>query len=123
MKRIYFVNLNKSWLLVTVVILSIVCLCVVIFELIPFENSEINKWISVTGFLLQALFFSMMFWFRNYVQWNRKGAFIRMNSFLGKSVRFDEIRSTELNDQELTIIKTNGQKVMFDLTEIAASDT
>lgn len=46
-----------------------------------------------------------------------------MNSFLGKSLRFDEIKSTELNDQELTIIKTNGQKVTFDLNEIATSDT
>lgn len=46
-----------------------------------------------------------------------------MNSFLGKSVIFDEIKSTELNDQELIIIKTNGQKVTFDLNEIAASDT
>ena len=98
-------------------------LLVGIFEFIPFENPKINKRISGVGFLLQALFFSRMFWYKNYIQWNKKGAVIRINSFIGKSLSFDQIKTTELNEKKLKITKTNGKIVTFDLDEIAESDT
>ncbi|MFD0837386.1 hypothetical protein ACFQ0I_16525 [Mariniflexile aquimaris] len=123
MKKIHFDNLNKNWFLITVLILSIVFLLVGIFELIPFENPKINKRLSGVGFLLQALFFSRMFWYKNYIQWNKKGAVIRINSLLGKSLSFDQIKTTELNEKKLKITKTNGEIVIFDLKEIAESDT
>ncbi|MCL5130536.1 hypothetical protein [Algibacter sp. L4_22] len=123
MKKIHFDNLNKNWFLITVLILSIIFLLVGIFELIPFENPKINKRISGVGFLLQALFFSRMFWYKNYIQWNKKGAVIRINSLLGKSLSFDQIKTTELNEKKLKITKTNGEIVIFDLKEIAESDT
>ena len=123
MKKIHFDNLNKNWFLITVLILSIIFLLVGIFEFIPFENPKINKRISGVGFLLQALFFSRMFWYKNYIQWNKKGAVIRINSLLGKSLSFDQIKTTELNEKKLKITKTNGEIVIFDLKEIAESDT
>ena len=123
MKRIYFDNLNKNWFFITILVLSIVFLLVGIFEFIPFENPKINKRISGVGFLLQALFFSRMFWYKNYIQWNKKGAVIRINSFIGKSLSFDQIKTTELNEKKLKITKTNGKIVTFDLDEIAESDT
>lgn len=122
MKRIHFDNLNKNWFLITILVLSIVFLLVGIFEFIPFENPKINKRISGIGFLLQALFFSRLFWYKNYIQWNKKGAVIRINSFMGKSLSFDQIKTTELNEKKLTITKVNGKKVTFDLNEIAESD-
>lgn len=64
-----------------------------------------------------------MFWYKNYIQWNKKGATIRINSLLGKSLRFDEIKSTELNDKILTIIKADGQIIKFDLNKIAEADS
>ena len=123
MKRIHFDNLNKNWFLITILVLSIVFLLVGIFEFIPFENPKINKGISGIGFLLQGLFFSRMFWYKNYMQWNKKGAVIRINSFFGKSLRFDQIRMTELDGKTLKITKTNGEIVIFNLNEIAESDT
>lgn len=123
MKRIHFDNLNKNWFLITILVLSIVFLLVGIFEFIPFENPKINKGISGIGFLLQGLFFSRMFWYQNYMQWNKKGAVIRINSFFGKSLRFDQIRMTELDGKTLKITKTNGEIVIFNLNEIAESDT
>lgn len=123
MKRIHFDNLNKNWFLITILILSIILLLFGIFEFIPFENPKINKRISGIGFLLQALFFSRMFWYKNYVQWNKKGAVIRINSFMVKSLSFDRIKTTELNEKKLTITKVNGGKITFDLNEIAESDT
>ena len=110
MKKIHFDNLSKNWFLITILILSIIFLLVGIFEFIPFENPKINKKISGVGFLLQALYFSRMFWFKNYIQWNKKGAVIRINSFMGKSLSFDEIKKTELNEKKLTITKVNEKK-------------
>ncbi len=123
MKRIHFDNLNKNWFLVTILILSIIFLLVGIFELIPFENQKINKRISGVGFLLQTLYFSRMFWYKNYIQWNKKGAVIKINSFLGKSLSFNQIKTTELNEKKLIITKDNGKIITFDLNEITESDT
>ncbi len=123
MKRIHFDNFSENWFLITILILSVIFLLVGIFEFIPFENPKINKGISGIGFLLQALFFSRMFWYKNYVQWNKKGATIRINSILGKSIMFDNIKGTELNEKKLIITQKNGKKFMFDLNEIAESDT
>ena len=93
------------------------------FELFEFENPKLNKRISAIGFFLLVVYFSKMFWYKNYVQWNKKGAVIRINSFTSKSLSFDEINKTELNDKKLIITKTNGNKVTFDLKEIEESDT
>lgn len=64
-----------------------------------------------------------MFWYKNYVQWNKKGAVIGVNSFVGKSLNFNQIQRTELNDEKLKITKTDGKTVMIDLNEIEESDT
>ena len=72
---------------------------------------------------MQALYFSKLFWFKNTVQWNKKGAVIRINSFMGKSFNFDEIKKTELNEKKLIITKNGGKTMTFDLNEIIESDT
>lgn len=78
---------------------------------------------SVVGFFLQAIYFSKMFWYENYVQWNKKGALIKINSFMGKSLIFNEIKTFELNDKKLKITKINDSTVIFDLNDITESDT
>ena len=67
------------------------------FELIEFENPKVNKIISAIGFFLQVIYFSRLFWHKNTVQWNDKGIVIRIKSFLGKSLRFDEIKADFLS--------------------------
>ncbi|MCB4800294.1 hypothetical protein [Neotamlana laminarinivorans] len=122
MKRIHFDNM-KSWFWITILIFSLIFILTGTFELFDFENPKLNKRISAIGFLLQVLFYSRMFWYKNYVQWNKKGANIRVNSFLGKSLNFEQIKTTELNEKTLIITKTNGNKITFDLNEIEDSDS
>lgn len=122
MKRIHFDNMrNKFW--ITIFILSVICFIIGIFEPIEFSNKDLNKHFLKSGFLLQALYFSKIFWYKNYVQWNKKGANIRVNSFLGKSLSFDQVKTTELNAKKLTITKNNGNKIILDLNEISESDS
>lgn len=120
MKKIHFDNINRNWVLVSILILSILFLLVGILE--PFENPKINKRIMVAGFLLQVVYYSKMFWYKNYVQWSKKGVVIRINSWTGKSLSFSQIKTSELNDKKLIVTKTNETKITFDLNDIAESD-
>ena len=64
-----------------------------------------------------------MFWYKNYVQWNKKGAVVRVNSWISKSLNFDQIKKTELIQNTLIITKKNGDTVTFDLNEIKEADS
>ena len=112
---------NKFW--ISIFLLSVICFIIGIFEPIDFSKQDVNKYIMKIGFLLQAIYFSRMFWYKNYIQWNKKGANLRINSFWGKSLTFNQIKKTELNEKKLIITKNSGEVVTFDLNKIEESDT
>ena len=122
MKKIHFDN-NKNLIWIAILILSLVFILAGTFEFFDFENPKLNKRISAIGFFLQVIYFSKMFWHKNYVQWNKKGAVIRINSWSGKSLSFEQIKKTELIEKKLIITKDSGNTVTFDLNDIAESDT
>ena len=124
MKNIRFDNLqrNKWWLFLTT--LSLVLILGGIWEPIELENPKIYKWGSVIGFLIQSAFWFRMFLRKNYVQWNKKGIYIRVNSIIGPSLKFDEIKTTDLKEDTLEIILFGGRKSVFiDLKNIAQKDS
>ena len=123
MRRIHFEHLGKGNYWVILIILSLILIVIGILEPFEFENEKIYKYISATGFLLQAIYFSKLFWYKNTVQWNNKGIVIRIKSFLGKSLRFDQIKATELNGKILTLTKSDGKTITLDLKEFVESDT
>ena len=118
MKRIKFDNLQYNWFFISLILLSLFCIIFGLFEIIEFQNPKINKGISAIGYVSQAVFFSRMFWFKNYVQYNKKGIFIRIKTFFGKSISFDNVERTELENQALTIYKNDGTRYDFNLEEI-----
>ena len=118
MKRIKFDNLQYNWFFISLVLLSLICIIFGFFEIIQFQNPKINKGISAIGHVSQVVFFSRMFWFKNYVQYNKKGIFIRIKTFFGKSISFDNVERTELENQALTIYKNDGTRYDFNLEEI-----
>jgi hypothetical protein len=123
MKKIHFDNLGKKNYWIILILLSLIFILVGFFEPFEFENPKIYKYLSVTGYLLQSLYFSKLFWYKNTVQWNDKGIVIRIKSFFGKSLRFDEIKATELNEKTLILTKTDERKITVDLSEFSDSDT
>lgn len=64
-----------------------------------------------------------MFWYKNYMHWNKQRSVIRINSFISKSLSFDQIKTTELTQEKLIITKNNGDRMTFDLNKIVGSDT
>jgi len=123
MKRIRFDNLGKNKYWIIIMILALIFILIGFFQPFEIKNPKIYKYLNVTGFLLQTIYWSKLFWFKNTVQWNKKGAVIRINSFMGESVSFKEIKKTELVEKKLTIEKNNGEILRFDLNEILESDT
>ena len=121
MKKIHFDNLGKNKYWIIIILLSLVL--IFIEELpIELENPKAYSYIRASGFFSQAIYWSKLFWFKNTVQWNKKGAVIRINSFMEKSLSFDQIKKTELNENKLIVTKTSGEIITFDLNEIAESD-
>ena len=123
MKRIKFDNLQYNWFFISLILLSLFCIIFGFFEIIEFQNPAINKGISAIGYLIQTVYFSRMFWFKNYVQYNKKGVFIRIKTFFGKSILFDNVERTELENQVLTIYKNDGTRYDFNLEEIEENDS
>ena len=121
MKRIHFENMtNRYWL--GILIISLVFIFVGTFEYIAFANQAIYQYMRAAGFILAALYFSKGFWFKNYVRWNHKNILIRLNSWSSKSVKYKEIKSTEIIDKVLLIQKLDEEILSFDLKNFKDSD-
>ncbi|WP_095069409.1 hypothetical protein [Chryseobacterium taklimakanense] len=85
-----------------------------------FNNSDprIEKYSNAIAYFILMVIFSKMFWFKNYVQWNRKGIMIKLNNSWGKNYKFEEISNFNLQNNELIISKFNGQINAFNLQNI-----
>lgn len=123
MKRIKFDNLSDNWKLKLLVICSIIFLFLGIFEISVFNDSSLNKSFIKIGFLFQVLFFGRMFVYKNYVQWNNKGIYIKVNQFFGTNLNFDDIKSINYQDNSILIKKYNNKEIVINLSNIESNDT
>lgn len=121
MKRIYF-NHISNWKNGVLIISSILCSLIGTFELFSEPNVVWNKRMMALGSILMVLFFAKMIFGKYYVGWNKVGITIRIKSFLGKSFNFRDVKSTDFQNGILTVVKKNGKKIEFDLSEIEKTD-
>ncbi|ATA89342.1 hypothetical protein CGC58_06155 [Capnocytophaga stomatis] len=77
-----------------------------------------EKIVYVLPFLMMFINYSKMFWFRNFVEWNRRGIIIKVNNFWGKTFSFDDIRCFHIENKILEITKENGTKKHINLDGI-----
>ncbi len=122
MKRIHFNSLKfKNW---TSVLLIISLLFIVFgsFEIIEFGYKKTNRILIILGFLFQALFYSKMFWYKNYVEWNKIGMNIKLNKFIGKSIEFDFVKKVELENEYLIITEKSGREILFNINNVEIKD-
>lgn len=123
MKRIKFDNLSENWRLKLLVICSIIFLFLGIFEISVFNDSTLNESFIKIGFLFQVLFFGRMFVYKNYVQWNKKGIYFKVNRFFGTNLNFDDIKSISYQDNSILIKKYNNKEIVINLSNIQSSDS
>jgi hypothetical protein len=121
MKRIYF-NHISGWKNGIIIIPTLICFLISSFELFNEPYTQWNKRIFGIGSVLLVIFFLKMTYGRYYVGWNKVGITIRIKSFLGKSFNFKDVKSTDLQNGILTVVKKDGIKIELDLREIEKSD-
>ena len=120
MNKIHFDHLNfrdnKAQFIL--LILAFILIILNFLEFWTFENPKIGKLINIAIFLFLAFIHSKIFWYKNFVQWNKKGIMIKLNEFWGKNFQFEEISNYNIQNNELIISKYDGQKKVFNLQNI-----
>ncbi|MBX9888513.1 MAG: hypothetical protein K2Y30_11330 [Flavobacteriaceae bacterium] len=122
MKKIHFNHLRFKHWSTFVLLLAFLCIVFGFFEIVAFTNPEINKKVSALGYILTAIYYSEMFWYRNYVEWNKLGMNIKLNKWISKSISFDEVSEVLLTDSTLTIIEKSGFKKNFQIDTVNSED-
>lgn len=121
MKNIHFDNLkNPLW--IGIAIVSVICILIGLVKPFGLEEPIYYKYVSAIGFVGQGLFFTKLYWYKNYVQWNRLSIIIRVNRFWAKTIKFEDIKATDLNESRLKITLEHGEIFRIDLKDIAKSD-
>ncbi|WP_452219169.1 hypothetical protein [Lacinutrix undariae] len=121
MKHIHFDN-KKNWGWIIILILSLFFIVFGTFEFFEFENPKINKRISAVGFLLQTIYFTKMFWFKNYIQWNKIGITIKLHIVNSITLSFNDIRGCEIKEDTFIITKKDGEIVTFNIENVVIKD-
>ncbi|WP_426095546.1 hypothetical protein [Flavobacterium sp. DSR2-3-3] len=122
MKKIHFNHLTfKNWTSLLMII-SLVLILIGSFEIIDFEYKRTNKILASIGFFTQALYFSKMFWYKNYVEWNKLGMNIKINRIISKSIKFDNVKKLEVDNYNFKIIQKCGREKIFEIHNIDSND-
>lgn len=121
MKRIKFENSRDPFSII-ILLLAAVLIILGAFELFGDHHPKLNKYSMASGFLIQGIYFSKMYWYKNYVQWNKISVVICFKSFIGKSITFDDIEKVERDADFLIVRKRNGKLVKIDIQDIENSD-
>jgi hypothetical protein len=117
LKRIKFKEFSLNWYSIISLIFAV--------ALIMFGSGIFLDYINFVlvffGFLIILFYLSRFFWYKNYVKYNSKSVFIRINTFLGKSFKFDDIKKVKVTSSEM-IITTNSINHIIDLHKIDRND-
>jgi len=126
MKKIYFddiSNFRKNLLQKSIFLIGISC---ILFGFFYSTMNEIEPiWIKrmkSIGFLLFAVYFISKVIRKNYVQWNKIGMTVRINTyFREKRLTFNEVDSYEFINDILRVFQSN-KTIELDLSNILESD-
>ena len=126
MKNIYFddiSNFRKNLLQKSIFLIGISC---ILFGFFYSTMNEIEPiWIKrmkSIGFLLFAVYFISKVIRKNYVQWNKIGMTVRINTyFREKRLTFNEVDSYEFINDILRVFQSN-KTIELDLSNILESD-
>lgn len=120
MKKIRFYNLKNFSNITTniLIIIASVLFLLNLLELLHIESPVWRKIVNVFPFLMMFIYYSKMFWFRNFVEWNKRGIMIKVNNFWGKTFNFSDVKNFHIENKVLEIIKEDSTKKYINLDGI-----
>lgn len=116
-QKIYFLNLSQNWSESLLLVSALIILLTGYGVLFSYEN----KFLIVIGFLAILVYLSRMFWFKNYVGYNKIGMLIKTHYIKSKSLKFCEVESLTINDKALKI-KSLNKTIEIKIKDILDSD-
>ncbi len=121
MKHIHFNKLNRF----QSIILLLIGLVLILIGFYKNYLGEGSLWTSIStviGYLFFGLHFSKMFWYKNYVEWNKKGVVYRIKTRFGKTLRFNQVGNVALKNNILFVTLNDGSITEIDLHEVFPED-
>lgn len=89
-----------------------------VFDCLNFLTSDTRKWIIVVCSLYSAMHGLRPFYYRNYVQWNKRGMTLRVNNFWGCNFSFANVEKILCQESEYTVVLRTGKRKVINLTGI-----
>ena len=117
MYRITFKEFSLNWYRITSLLFAVVFLIIGSGIFIDYNNIPL----VFLGVVIILFDVSRFFWYKNYVKHNSKIILIRINTFLGKSFNFNDIKKVKVTSSEM-IITTNDTDHIIDLHKIDRND-
>ncbi|WP_435260703.1 hypothetical protein [Tenacibaculum sp. nBUS_03] len=121
-ERIYF-NAMTSKFWIGVLIVSIILLIMGLFGFFTNENNKWNYVLMAFAHFTQAVYFLKDFRYKNYVRYNKLGMVLKIQSYWGKSISFNELTKVELTDNSLIIYKNKNETLVCSTTTIRKEDS
>lgn len=105
MKSIKFQELsfrnNRIW--GVLLILALIIVLSSLFDYFSLIDAKAAKYLTSFAYLVPLLNFSRIFYFRNIVQWNKRGMTVRVNDFWGFNFSFSEVNRVFYAEDEYTL--------------------
>lgn len=111
MKPIKFEELSVSGKNIIWIILLVFCGLfpfLNLFDLFTFLEPTTLKRVNAACFLTLAIYHLRPFMHRNYVQWNKRGITIRVNSLLGTNFSFENVKNIVYAEDRYTVYTYSG---------------
>lgn len=121
MKHIHFNRLNRFQSIVFLLI-GLILILIGFYKDYLGEGSLWTTSSTVLGYLFFGLHFSKMFWYKNYVEWNKKGIVYKIKTRFGKTIRFNQIGGVVLKNDVLFITFIDGSLMKIDLHDVFPED-
>lgn len=119
MKRIHFENLTWNWSRISLIIIALLSFIIGFGLVLDYKNSLI----TIIGFLTIIFLASKRLWYKYYVEYNKFGILIKLNTITNKTINFNEIDKIKINDNSLIVELKSERNFDFKITDINNSDS
>lgn len=90
-----------------------------LFDLFDFLGASNVKWITAACYLLIAYQLGLRkLFYRHYVEWNKRGITVRVNSLWGLNFSFSDVKNVTFSEDSCTLQMYGGSTKKIDVTGI-----